>query len=293
MARLTDQLTEGDLDLLTRAARRRGEEADAEHLRADPDLVDELVRSPQAAELVFADDTDVGELAADALLRASPLLVFAVALGRATEQLSELDYVEEWVGPRQRLPVFGVAELRDLLDDAARRELLAVLLASYTRVASGAIRVRTARGVRRRRWSELDPVGLARLAAAAPEQTRPGVQRRLGDLALLLTGVFPDHTARRRFDDRDLRLLAASLAGAETGERDVQALTEAMEVGGTVGLLEHLGQRWYTRALRGLPQRRPALEQLADRFEDARRALNFVTDRFLYRRRGQLFPGAS
>ena len=53
----------------------------------------------------------------------------------------------------------------------------------------------TRRGWRRRRFSELDPVQLAGMLEAVSPAERPGVLRRLGDLALFLTGVFPDHTA--------------------------------------------------------------------------------------------------
>src|SRR5205814_4888147 len=83
--------------------------------------------------------------------------------------------------------------LRDFLADTARRLFLAELLASFTRVASGRYRVRVAGRARTRRFSELDPVRLAGLLDAVPEAERPGVYRRLGDVSLFLTGVFPDY----------------------------------------------------------------------------------------------------
>src|SRR6266540_1530599 len=108
-------------------------------------------------------------------------------------------FVGEWAGPRQRLPVFDVATLRDFLAAPARRLFLAELLASYVHVASGSVLVQTRRGWRRQRFSELDPVRLAALLDVVPAGERVGIYRRLGDLALFLTGVFPDHTATRAF----------------------------------------------------------------------------------------------
>ena len=124
-----------------------------------------------------------------------PFLTFAVAVHRLAAQLDTATYVNEWIGPRRRVPVFAVEPLRRLLADPLRRFFFVELLASYTHVASGSTWVATRRGWRRRRFSELDPVQLAGLLETVPPAERPGVLRRLGDLSLFLTGVFPDHTA--------------------------------------------------------------------------------------------------
>lgn len=286
---LATRLTDGDLRLLVEVARHHGHEVDVGGLRAEPTTVDWLVGTPRAEEVVLgADESSEEDL--DTLLRASPLLVFSVSLARTAADLRRATYIEEWVGRNERLPVFGVDDLAELLDDRRHRLFLAELLASFTKVASGAVRVRTSRGWRRRRWSELDPVQLAGLLDVLPEEVHAGLHERLGDLALLLTGVFPDHTATRTFREIDLRPLAVSLAG--TGA-DSEALREALELRGSVGLLEHLGARWYRLALRA-PQREPeVLEAVAERFGDARRVLNHVTDHYLFQRRARLFPGAA
>jgi hypothetical protein len=113
------------------------------------------------------------------------------------------------------------------------------LLASYVHVASGSVWVQTARGWRRRRrYSELDPIRLAALLEVVDEAERPGVWRRLGDLALFLTGVFPDHTDVPGVAPvRATRLLRS--AGLGPGDA---------ETGGGVALLELLGRRWYRLA---------------------------------------------
>src|SRR5918995_6289739 len=170
-------LTSGDLALL-----------------ADVDVGRSLTASLSSAELertVFGPDP-----ARDPFLVASPFLTFAVAVHRMSERLDAATYVNEWVGPRRRVPVFGVERLRRLLADPLQRFFFVELLGSYTHVVSGSTWTATRRGWRRRRFSELDPVQLVALLEAVPAAERPGVLRRLGDLALFLTGVFPDHTAR-------------------------------------------------------------------------------------------------
>ncbi len=123
----------------------------------------------------------------------SPFLAFATAVHRTAARLETASFVEERWGPRVRIPLFDVADLQELVSDQFRRWFLVELLASYTRVSSGVTWTRTARGWRRRRFSELDPASLAEHLQVVGRAERPGVYRRLGDLALFLLGVFPDH----------------------------------------------------------------------------------------------------
>ena len=114
------------------------------------------------------------------------------------------------VGPGAWPRVLDAAQLCDFLAAPWRRLFLAELLASYTHVASGSVLVSTRRGWRRQRFSELDPVRLAGLLEVISESERPGILRRLGDLTLFLTGVFPDYVARRGFGPiEESRLLRA------------------------------------------------------------------------------------
>jgi hypothetical protein len=203
-----------------------------------------------------------------------------VAVHRSAAVLEGRTSTLEWVGPRQRLPVFDVASLREFLEDPFRRLFLVELLASFTSVASGSTWERTRRGWRRRRFSELDPVRLASLLEVVGEAERPGVYRRLGDLALFLTGVFPDHTAERGLGPLDGGRLLRALAAA--GDRDVPEDADHL---GAVGLLEHLGVRWYrcatataappTATTRALPTAGP-------RFRQARRVLNLVSESTIF-----------
>lgn len=248
-----------------------------------------LLAHPSAHEAVFGgDEPDVVPF-----LDASPFLVFGVAVNRAAEELGRVAFTHEWIGPRQRVPVFDVEALREFVAEDLRRLFLVELLASYTHVVSGSTWVMTPRGPRRHRFSELDPVRLASLLEVVPETERPGVYRRLGDLSLFLTGVFPDHTASRGVSELDEVRLRRS--GGLTGDdaAGMPGALPALERLGAVGLFEELGRRWYrlaAEAARGpLTGTMQVAREVAGHFREARRVLNFVTDRFLFPLRSDLF----
>jgi hypothetical protein len=263
MDRWLEHLRDDDLALLERATGRR----------AGPGQIEALLADPAAYQAVF---TPHG----DPLLRASPFLVFALALHQTAADLEAATFVPEWSSRQGRVAVFDAPALRAFLAAPARRLFLAELLASYVHVASGTVWVQTPRGWRRRRYSELDPVRLAALLEVVDEAERPGVWRRLGDLALFLTGVFPDHTDARGFGPvQASRLLrSAGLAPGGTG------------AGSGVALLELLGRRWYRLAHAGAPAL-AVVGEVADRFEEARRVLNLVADQHLSDHRQRWFPG--
>lgn len=279
-----DHLTDRDLGFLARVAR---PDLAPATLRSRPEEAERALADPRVFEAVFGSPEETEE----ALAAVSPFLVFAVAVHRAAEDLAGRSYVEEWAGPRQRIPVFAADELRAFAEDRARRLFLAELLASYIRVRSGVVWVATPRGPERRRWSDLDLLRLASLLEVLPEPDHARIYRRLGDLALFLTGVFPDHVAARLFRPVDVQRLARAVGAGGTDA--AEEVSEALAVRGGVGLLEHLGERWYRNAVHsGGSGRAPArtLEAVADRFSEARRILNLLTDRYLFPYRRRWFP---
>ena len=129
----------------------------------------------------------------------SPFLVFAVAVHRALDDLGDTRFVAERVSPRMQVPVFDAPRPSPSSRlDPSRRYFVVEHLASYTRVISGPVWVQRNNKWRKQRFSELDAPRLAQIVREVPESDRPGIYRRLGDLALFLTGVFPDHTTPAR-----------------------------------------------------------------------------------------------
>jgi len=258
--------------------------------RADPQELNELLASQRVFESVFA-----APGTGDPFLTASPFLVFAVTVHRAATQLESVGYVSEWLGPGRRTPVFDVDELRAFMAAPWHRLFLAELLASYTHVVSGSVVVPTPRGLRRQRFSELDPVRFSALLEVVSDVERPGVLRRLGDLALFLTGVFPDYVARNGFgpigEGRLLR--AGGLANGRAEDLPREPGAAAFGDRGSVDLLEHLGRRWYQTAFELLPK--PVAENVAILgelprcFRQARRMLGLITEQFLFAHRDRWF----
>jgi hypothetical protein len=227
-------------------------------LRANPARLDELLSQSTLAARLTRDP--------EALLHVTPYLLFSVLLRQARRDLQERPYTMEWTAPRARVPVFDADQVAGFLAEPRERDYLVELLASFTRVYSGSVWRRTRHGYRRRRFSELDLASLEAVEAEAPDGERFYLKKRLGDAALFLTGVFPDHVGRAMLRQRSLEQI----------ERD--------------------GAGWYQGASRHALARPAGMEEqlayLASHFHGARKALNFVTDRYLYPYRANWFPAA-
>ena len=283
-----EHLTENDLAILGPVVDSPPAEDASAYLRSHPELVEEALGSPAAFDLVLGAEVD-DEL----LVYASPFLVFAVAVHRTVDELGRTAFVEERITPRLRVPVFDAGQLREFGVDPARRYFMVEHLTSYTRVMSGPVWTRRRGRWRRQRFSELDAARLAAALDAVPESDRPGIYRRLGDLALFLTGVFPDHSATRTVHPIELERLLRSLPRTTSGSTPTLADVEQLAgERGAAGLFEWLGPRWYRAAAERTPV--PAMSQLLDdlaaRFDHARRFLNHLTDRYLFPVRNRWFP---
>lgn len=265
-----ERLGEHDLELLaaledasptTEEMRRR--------LTQDPGSVENYLRDARLYDALFeSQDTDVIQVL-------TPSLAFAVLVHQTIRDLDTMGHVPEWVGAGERLPVFDVDSLRSFTDEMTRRYMIIELLSSFTRIASGSMWVRTRRGYRRRRYSELDPVSLAEMVETMPADRRPAGYRRLGDVALFLTGVFPDHTARNPLSAMRRERLARTTGPDATWDVGLEYLQ----------FLEVAGSRWYDRAATGiyLPPEGRLLQDMATNFTQARRFLNYLADRYLHR----------
>jgi len=168
----------------------------------------------------------------------SPFLAFAAAIHRIAADLRTTGYSPERTAPRQRVPVFDGPQLAAYLEEPAHRLFLAELLASFARSSTGVVIMQTPHGPHRRRWNDLDLSRLAMLLGALPEPERPPVWRRLGDLALFLTGVFPAALERALAGRLDPVRLAKSTGLAEPPSAGL----------GPAELFEWLGAGWYRLA---------------------------------------------
>lgn len=273
-ARYLDHLTGADLRALVRADEAAAREADARiaAVRREPALLlDVLDRPATTTELLNL----TADRSRDTFSFVSPFLVFAAAVHRTAADLAHTSYAPERAAPRLRVPVFDAPQLTGYLADLWHRLFLAELLASFARTSSGVIITRTPRGLRRRRWNDLDLTRLAELLNAVPPAQRPGIWRRLGDLALFLAGVFPDALAQTVPDPAEAARLAkhTGLASSPAASRS------------GADLLEWFGAAWYglaadrsTAAAAGTA----LLRDTAEHVHEARRVLNTASDRYLF-----------
>jgi hypothetical protein len=162
-----EHLSPGDLELLARIAGTDGA-AIRQRMLQRPAVIDDLLASRRLFDVIFDSSRDLLDPGA------SSLLAFAALVNRSASDLHEASYVPEWAAPGKRLPVFDVECLREFLADGARRYFLVEFLNSFTTVASGTFLVQTKDGLCRRRFSELDPVGLAEMVELLPPAERPG-----------------------------------------------------------------------------------------------------------------------
>ncbi len=103
--------------------------------------------------------------------------------------------------------------------------------------------------------------------------------RRLGDVSLFLAGVFPDYTEQHAFGQFDVARLLRT-AGLPPDDED------GLVTAAPIHLLEHLGQRWYRQAFDLAPvvtAQLAVVAEVAERFRDARRVLNHITDQYFTR----------
>ncbi len=283
MNRLVEHLTDTDLELLGGFAHRLLPDDQRSNWHGNPDALLLLMAHPELFRALFGADTN------DSLLLASPFLLFFVLVCQGRSELGERSFTEEWVGYHRRVPVFAADELSEFMAPVGRRYFIAELLASYTHVSSGVMLIRSGTSVRRSRYSELDPVRMAQLVFLVPDAARHSVLRRLGDLALFLTGVFPDHLGSHPLSEIDLQRILRSLGATRPSEMDMEPPPRS----NPIELFQWVGRRSYQLAVEAALRVGAGVStdvvDLADGFAHARRFLNFLTDRHLCGLRGRWF----
>ena len=273
----SDHLSADDWGVIRRVAPLAGVTPD--EVRTDVGALTKVLAHPAAFESVFGGPTTRSGSPCPRSWR-SPSSSIA-----AGSELQHVDHVDEWVGPRRRLPVFSGGDLREFLGSPANRLFVTELLASYTRVASGAVWVHTRRGWRRRRFSELDPVRLASLLEVVPDDgASRGLPPARRPRPVPHRGVSRPHRDAR-LGALTTRVACFRLSGLGSRSPRSPASTGAVE------LLERLGQRWYQLATRTASVPTASMQVVADvggRFGLARRTLNYLADRHLFVRAPRL-----
>ncbi len=226
----------------------------------DGDFRKAMVGDDRVFQRVMSDDK--------IFVKISPPLYFEILLRRALKDLSMATHTVERSG-RQGIPVFDTKEVSDLLESPGVLEYLGDMLASFTRVQSYTVPVRVRRGVRRRvRYSDMDIDGLLRLCSNTDEPHRFNYYKRIADVCLFMSGVFPGHASR-----------PASRRSARPRR--------------TMDDYEGVGRRFYGLAAAHPTARTLSLADVFDllrqHFASARKPLTFIVSQYLHSRKHHLF----
>jgi len=248
------RLSESDLRFLveTVATRRKDYENILRLVRDKEDIVEQMLEDSNLFERVLASE--------EGMVRISPAMLFSILLRRVRRELAVESYVYEIGARGERIPVFEAAKVVELLSTGVVLDYLVEMLCSFVRTQSGTIYWRERGRWHKRAFSDLDLDDLAALCRLCPESQRPAIYKRMADLALFLSGIYPEHAS----------LFVARPRRAFASQR-------------TVGDYEETGRRFYRLTAReaGEFDLRTACEKLAEEFTLARRALNTLSDRFL------------
>lgn len=253
-----DRFTDRDLATLAAAASTTVEELSA-RLRLQPWTVAELLSSDEVFDTVMDRQAHPAELV-------SPYLLFSVLVHRAASELRDATFVNEWAGQKVRLPVFDIAGVHDFLTDPARMTFLARLLATFTGPVLLPVPVD----------DRFDLVSVASWLDAVSDTDRIVLFERLGDLALFLSGVFPDATGSSWISPVDAERLGKTV---DLDSAAILGLCDSLGLGG-LDAYETLGSEWYRAVSTSRPA--PMIADVSYRFRAARRVLNHVADRYLF-----------
>ena len=263
--------TEADLDFVVDEAAPGA--LNKEHLkqliRDDEDFRKALVGDENVFQRVMNDE--------EVFLKISPALYFEVLLRRALMDLEVATHTVERAG-KQTIPVFDTREVVELLARPEVLEYLGQMLASFTRIHSYVMPVRVRRGVRRRiRYNDMDIDSLERFSAMTDEQHRLSFYKRIADVCLFVSGVFPDHT----FSDHSYQ------TSGQPSSSPARRLRRSMED------YEMEGRRFY-----GLAEEHPTARALGlssvfgllrQHFISARKPLSLIATQYLHSHKHQLF----
>ncbi|NPV28862.1 MAG: hypothetical protein HPY58_04250 [Firmicutes bacterium] len=268
MAYLRD-LSEADLYFIvtTVVTKRRDYDYLCALLKDKPDFIDIMLDDEKLFMRVQEDQ--------DIFLKISPFLLFSILLRQAKREMEKQTYTMEIVSRRERIPVFDARDATQLLQNRDVREYLARMLASFTRVECATV-VFKARGMTyQRHFSDLDFDDVLELAGMVELPFRFPFYKRLADIALFISGIFPESCRTQGFAGEEI---PARLAGQRQR---------------TLHEYEVEGRRYYDLASTYEEAREQGLAEvlslLAEKFALARKPLNYLTEHYIEKHRSKWF----
>jgi len=211
----------------------------------------------------------------------TPRFLFNILLRVAYRELENQAYTIERTAS-QKIPVFDSPEVVRFLSNRSILRYLADMLASFTRIESFTLPVRVRKGIWRRvRYNDMDLDSLLRFCQTVDEERRFGYYKRIADICLFILGMFPEYASP------DYRLPSADKTRTGLFGRFRRSAED----------YEEEGRRFYRLAGEHNDARllhlTEVFDQLQDKFNLAKKPLNYISENFLRFRRGKLFPSVS
>lgn len=269
MAYLQD-LTEDDLYFIVTTVVDKRQDYDyiCNLLKDKPDFIDIMLENEKLFHRVQGDE--------NILLKISPFLLFSILLRQAKREMEKQSYTMEYVSSHERIPVFDAREATDLLNNRDVREYLARMLASFTRVESATLVFKSKGGITyQRNFCDLDFDDVMELAGLVELPFRFPFYKRLADLSLFVSGIFPEYVCRSQ---EEKNKIPAHLQG-----RRARTLHD----------YEEEGRRYYDLAATYEEAREQGiadvLSLLAEKFTLARKPLNYLVENYIDKYRSKWF----
>ena len=263
--------TQADLDFVVAEAAPGA--ADKERLKQlvqeDVEFRQALVGDDKVFQRVMNDD--------EIFVKISPTFYFEVLLRRALRELEVATHTVERTG-KQSIPVFDTRDVVELLGRPDVLEYMAQMLASFTRIHSHTVPVLRRRGIMRRiRYNDMDVDSLVRLCASADEEQRLGLYKRIADVCLFVSGLFPDQSiVDHRYP-----------ASGQPRPPSVRRMRRSLED------YEREGRKFYGLASEHAAARTLKLSDvfglLRQHFVAARKPLGFIASQYLHSSKHRLF----
>lgn len=263
-------LSEADLQFIVTTVVTKRQDYDylCNLLKDKPDFIDIMLEDEKLFHRVVEDE--------DICLKISPFLLFSILLRQARKDIEKQAYTLEIISRKERIPVFDAGDIIKLLQNKDVREYLARMLASFTRVETASVVYKTRGIIYQRCFSDLDFDDVLELSNLVELPFRFPFYKRLADIALFLSGIFPEYLCGQEsaFDGK----IPARLSGSKNR---------------TIRDYEEQGRRYYDLAStyeeakeQGLSE---VLSLLAEKFTLARKPLNYLAENYIHRFRTQLF----
>jgi hypothetical protein len=256
------RLTESDLKFVveTVATRRRDHDHVIDLVRGKDDLLEPMLEDPKLVERLVTEQ--------EVFVRVSPYLMFAVLVRRIRRDLEGQSFVVERDARGRRIPVFEAPRAVQLLGEPSTREYLIEMLCSFVRTNTGLVYWKERGTWHKRKFSDMDMDDMIALCHLVEPAFKPRLYKRIADIALFLTGIYPDHASSPVRRPRSQSIRRRAMPDYELA-----------------------GRRFYTLAAREPqpPWSATVFEALAEQFTLAREALTALSDRYLEPLRARYF----